>query len=116
MRKMSYSDAEILERYRKASNKINIITVLADLNVCSRNEMKDYLEHLGINRTEFEKKQRRKEGNNMEKVMIPEIVKVAVAEKIDRDEKEIAKLKSAIEKIELGNTELEHFLNTCRGK
>lgn len=57
---MYMSDAEILGKYGKAERKNEIIQILADLNGCSKGEMKKFLLANGIPESDFEVKRGRK--------------------------------------------------------
>lgn len=51
---------EIVNKFKKADDKKEILQVLADLNVCSTEDMKSYLLEHGISEDEFPKKRGRK--------------------------------------------------------
>lgn len=57
---MYMNDSEILGKYRKADNKKEMLQILADLNGCSKEEMKKFLLASGIPESDFEVKRGRK--------------------------------------------------------
>lgn len=55
---MYMEDAEILNKYNKADNKSEMCQILADLNGCSKEMMKDFLVEKGVPESDFVKKKR----------------------------------------------------------
>lgn len=57
---MFMKDSEILSKYRKAENKKEILGILADLNGCNNESMKQFLLDNGIPESDFRAKRGRK--------------------------------------------------------
>lgn len=45
---MKMSEFEILRDYRQAKNKVEQVQILADMNLCAKKEMTEYLEKRGV--------------------------------------------------------------------
>lgn len=56
---MYMSESEIIGKFRKADNKNEILQILADLNGCSKSDMKSYLLEHGVSEDDFPKRGRK---------------------------------------------------------
>ena len=91
---MERTESDIVRSYVHAENPSKQIGVLADLNACSRKEIKEILKRNGLE-VPKDKPGRPK----AEKIEIPEEVLEAVKEKLIKIDKEIEEHSGAIEKL-----------------
>lgn len=99
---------EILKSYQEAKDKKNQITILADMNACSKREIKDELIKAGIPEEELPKLRANKTQepvkitvlNPKDKPIMPKVVRevcmakmVEIQERIDADQSELKEIK-----------------------
>ena len=106
--------AEICQKYNQSNNKREMIKVLADMESCSKEDIIELLEHNGC---EIVRETRGRKSNNskadQKKAVMPDIVREALAEKMDRIDqriKELEPFKREYEKLESQYKEIAEFL------
>lgn len=103
---MIYSEREILVQYREAKSKGKQLGILADLNTCTRQEMRNWLLEHGVPEEELPRLPGRKKSMESTSTGIPEAVWYAIEKEITEAEKRI---KDSEECLALKRAELDEL-------
>lgn len=82
---MYMSESEIIGKFRKADNKNEMLQILADLNGCSKSDIKSYLLEHGVSEDDFPKRGRKtnsKERKETKSNAAKEEIKKSVKEEV----------------------------------
>ena len=104
---MNMTRAEILKSYKEAKDKKNQIAILADMNICSKQEIRDELIKAGVPGEELPKFRDKKTEpvkvkviHPQDKPIMPKVVRevctakmVEIQERIDADQSELKEIK-----------------------
>lgn len=82
---MQMTDIEIVSRYRRAENKKEQLSILAQLNACDEDDIKKILLQGGLTEEDLPKKRGRKPGNKETKKMPEEKVVVDETKEAERE-------------------------------
>lgn len=97
-------EADIIKEYKEAKNKKEQIGILADQNLCTRNKIIKVLEAAGEVLPEVTHAKK-------EKVVLPEVVKLAILKMVDELEVEICAKRMEIKKSEKDLEQLLSYIN-----
>lgn len=64
---MHMSESAIIDKFRKADNKKDMLQILADLNACSKDDMKAYLLEHGVSEDEFPVRRKKRQPTAVKK-------------------------------------------------
>lgn len=102
--KLLMKEVDIVKEYREAKNKKEQVGILADQNLCTRNKIINVLEVAREILPEVT-------NNKREKIILPEVVKIAVFKMVDELEVEICAKRMEIKKAEKILEQLLSYLN-----
>lgn len=102
--KLMMKEVDIVKEYREAKNKKEQVGILADQNLCTRNKIIKVLEAAGEILPEVT-------NNKHEKIILPEVVKIAVFKMVDELEVEICAKHMEIKKAEKILEQLLSYVN-----
>ena len=102
--KLMMKEADIVKEFKESKNKREQIGILADQNLCTRNTIIKVLEAAGEILPEVVHAKK-------EKVVLPEVVKMAILKMVDELEVEICAKRMEIKKSEKDLEQLLSYIN-----
>lgn len=116
---MQMTDLEIVGKFKRADNKKEILQVLADLNVCKVDDIKEVLVRNGISEDEFPKKRGKKpkpKENSEPKRIDKQVKKISYppASVVRACTKKATELREQIIALKKEYDELMEFLNEVK--
>ena len=104
------SAKEICRKYNESADKVEMIQILAEVNVCTK---RDIIELLKNNGCEVPEECLSGKKKSAKKNQMPDVVKEALAEKMDRIDKRIKELepyKQEYDELERNYKEIANYL------
>lgn len=111
---MQMSEAEICKRFKEAKDHRKQVGILADLNCCSRDQIREILLKNGIAPPRYGNRYTKiKEEDLPKNIPVPKSVFNIIKDKIDNIDMEIQNLEVRIEYLREVKKELNDFLKGC---
>lgn len=109
---MQMTESEIVKDYREAKNKSEQINILADLNCCSKVEIKEILLNNGVSSQELQRKRKpRKKPEESSKHLPVDTVVSVLAQRVKEIDKELQEHSAVVESLEREKEDIVSYID-----